>query len=239
MANYNRRIDWNRIERLYRAGMLTVVEIAKECSVPESNIRYHAKKMGWKRDLTDEVRRTTRTKLVENLAKVFDGGEAVTDKLKQISDDEIIEQAAKTQVQVVREHQKTLGQGHNLTMRMLCELDATTSYRGEIEELIKSTVAPLRQKALLNAVSLSQRATVMRDLATAARLWVTLERQAFNIVDDREKDSKEQQKLNEMTAEQLRSEILDDAKKLGLELSSDDLKGNGVAPKHTSNGKMH
>ena len=72
MANYNRRIDWNRIERLYRAGMLTVVEIAKECSVPESNIRYHAKKMGWKRDLTDEVRRTTRTKLVENLASCKD-----------------------------------------------------------------------------------------------------------------------------------------------------------------------
>ena len=78
----NKRTDWNRIERLYRAGLLAVTEIARECHVLESNIRYHAKKHGWKRDLTDDMRSRTRTKMVENLAKVFDSGEAL-DKLKQ------------------------------------------------------------------------------------------------------------------------------------------------------------
>jgi hypothetical protein len=236
MANVNKRIDWHRIERLYRVGLVSVNEIARECNVAESVIRYHAKKKGWKRDLTDEVRRTTRTKLVESLAKTNSLGEEI-DRLNTATDEELIEQASKTQVQVVREHQKTLGSGHSLTMRMLNELDATTMHRGELEEMIKSSIAPQRQRALLNAVSLGQRATVMRDLATAARLWVTLERQAFNIADDRDKDNKDQRKLDEMTAEELRQEIINDANKMGLKL---DNLATGIAPKTTNgSGKPH
>ncbi len=185
--------------------------------------------------MTDAMRSRTRTKMVENLAKVFDSGESALDKLQHVTDEELIEQASRTQVQVVREHQKTLGSGHSLTMRMLNELDATTTHRGELEDMIKSTIAPRRQGALLNAISLGQRATVMRDLATAARLWVTLERQAFSIADDRDKDNKEQRKLDEMTSEQLRQEIITDAQKLGLPLE-----GLGVAPKTTNgSGKVH
>lgn len=233
----SKRVDWNRIERLFRAGLLSIAEIGRECNVPEANIRYYSKKLGWKRDLTDEMRSRTRTKLVENLAKASSGIEVLND-LKKATDEEIIEQAAKTQVEVVRQHQKTLGSGHSLTMRMLHELDATTTHRGELEDMIKSTIAPRRQGAILNAVSLGQRATVMRDLATAARMWIVLERQAFNIAEDREKDVKDR-KLDEMTAEQLRTEILQDAKKLGLELSSDDF-GKGVVNKTTNgSGKVH
>lgn len=245
---HNMRTDWNRIERLYRAGILSVLEIARECNVPEANIRYHAKKNNWKRDLTDQVRAATRTKMVENLANARamrvdpdnkDISEALVKQFTGATDEQIIEQAARTQVEVVRQHQATLGSGHSLTMRMLNELDATTSHRGELEDMIKSTIAPRRQGAVMNAISLASRATVMRDLATAARLWITLERQAFNIADDREKDGKEQRKLDEMTAEQLRKEIQEDAKKLGLDLTSEF--GNGVAPKVTTNGsgKVH
>jgi len=245
MGNSN-RIDWAKIERQYRAGMLTIAEIARENgNIPESNIRYHAKTKGWKRDLTDEMRSRTRTKMVENLAKIYPGGEKeIAGKIKVIEDEEIIEQASRTQVNVVREHQKTVGQGHSLTMRMLDELDATTTHRGQLEDMIKSDVAPIRQRAMINAVSLNSRAVVMRDLANAARVWVQLERQAFNIADDRTVD-KDQRKLEEMTAEQLRKEILEDANKMGLDLSE---LGKGVAPRtervnpHSNgsgNGKIH
>lgn len=238
MGRRNFKTDWNRIERQYRAGLLAVTEIAREHNVPEANIRYHVKKNGWKRDLTDEMRSRTRTKMVENLAKVFNPEEA-TDLLKKATDEELIEQASRTQVHVVREHQKTLGHGHNLTLRMLDELDATTAFKGELQELITSTIAPKRQEALRRAVTLGARATIMRDLATAARQWVTLERQAFNIADDREKDNKEQRKLDEMTSEQLRTEIIQDADKMGLKLSDKDF-GNGIAPsKATGASKVH
>jgi hypothetical protein len=233
--NSNPRINWERAKRLYRAGLLSNYEIARECKTTEANIRYRAKKEGWKKDLTDEVRQTARTKMIENLASVQDAGNII-DGINQVEDSNIIEQAARTQVEVVRQHQKTLGNGHSLTMRMLNELDVTTTHRGELEDMIKSTIAPRRQGAALAAISLPQRATVMRDLATAARLWVTLERQAFSIADDREKDNKDRQKLDEMTAEQLRAEIKEDAKKIGLDLTE----LGGVANKATNgSGKVH
>ena len=227
--------DWARIERQYRAGLLSILEIAREHRIPESNIRYHAQKNGWKRDLTDEMRARARTKLVENLAHTYGDIPSALGEAKAVSDDEIIEQAARTQVNVVREHQHTLGAGHRLTMRMLGELEATTTTREELEDIIRKTVAPKRQQAMLNMLSLGNRAAVMRDLATAARLWVTLERQAFGIADDRPKDNIEQRKLDEMTSDQLREEIRDEAKKLGLSLSNE-FTSEGVAPKMNGKG---
>ena len=81
MSNHNRRVDWARVERLFRAGVLSVCEIARECACHEANIRYHAKKNGWERDLTDQVRKSTRTKLVQNLAKGIDNGKTIVSSL--------------------------------------------------------------------------------------------------------------------------------------------------------------
>lgn len=236
MANVNRRIDWNRIERLYRAGLLSIFEISRQCGTVEGNIRAHAKKHGWKRDLTEGMRSATRTKMIEELAKVSESPEQV-DRLVKSTDEEIIELAARTQVEVVRQHQTTLGSGHSLVMRMLSELEAATTRRGELEELIKSTISPIRQQAALAAISLASRATTLRNLATSAREWITLERQAFNIAEDRG-DNKEQRKLDEMTAEELRTEIINDAKKMGLDLNPDEIgsKAVGIVANKTTNG---
>lgn len=233
MANVKKWIDWAKIERLYRAGLLSVHEIGRECGTAEGNIRHKAKKEGWKRDLTDAMRNATRTKMVEQLANVSD---EQADRIKKSSDEELIELAAKTQVEVVRQHQTTLGAGHSLVMRMLSELEAATTQKGELEQLIKSTISPHRQAAALASVSLSARATTLRNLASSAREWITMERQAFNIAEDRG-DNKDQRKLDDMTAEQLRQEIIDDAKKMGIDLSPEELgsKAVGVVAK-SANG---
>lgn len=230
MANY-KKFDWKKIERLYRAGLLSISEIAREAGTVPSNIRHRAKKEGWKRDLTQEVRNSARTMFVENLAKKA-MGLGLGDDLKSMADEQIVQEAARTQVEVVRQHQKTLHQGHSLVMRMLEELDVSTSHHGDLTKLIAETVAPLRQEALRRAISLGSRATVMRDLATAARTWVTLERQAFNIVEEKG-GSQEGREIDKMSAEELRAEILKDAKKIGLDLTEEDI------DKQVSNGKMH
>jgi hypothetical protein len=217
MGSYNKRVDWVRIEKLYRAGMLSIREIGRECGTTAPNIAYHAKKNGWTRDLTQEVRKRTRSKLLENMAQIHDATDTIN-HIKQVSDDEIIEQASRTQVQVIREHQRTLGSGHGLVMRMLHELDATTTLRGEMEAMIRSEIQGRRQGAMMSAISLAGRATVLRDLAIAAKTWVSLERQAFNIQDDRGETSKEEIELSKKTADELKQEIIKDANKLGIDL---------------------
>ena len=220
-------INWDKVERLFRAGVLSTVEIARQVGVDEAVIRMYAKRHGWKKDLTQEVRQLTRVKLVENLSQVFNNGEPPPADQK---DEDIVEEAARTQVQVVRSHQYNSQYGHALTMRMLDELDMTTAYKGELQELISSTIAPKRQEAFRRAMSLQARAGIMKDLAAAARVWVTMERQAFNIVDDR--DEKKDANIEQMSTDELRQEILKDAKQIGLDLTEEDLRAQGVLSKH-------
>lgn len=218
----SKNIDWKKGERLYRQGLLSNHEIALQIGAKsEATIRTRAKQEGWQRDLTDQMRQKARVKMVENLASYGSPDKAI----EGMHDEQITEEAARTQVHVVREHQKTLKSGHELTLRMLNELDATTAYAGELQQLITSTVAPARQEALRRAVTLGARATVMRDLAQAARIWVTMERQAFNIVD--ESKNPEVKDLDNKSAEELRAEIMDDAKKMGLNLNELDVDSRG------------
>lgn len=219
MANINKKINWTNVEKQYKAGLMSISEIAREAGTVPGNIRYHAQKKGWERNLTQAVREKTRIKLIESLAENFGGGQNAVDELNRLTDDAIVEQAARTQIQVLREHQKSIGHGHKLVMRMLDELDATTAYAGELQNLITSTISPQRQEAVRRAVSLGSRSTILRDLSTAARQWVHLERQAFNIPDERDKGIKEVDDVNK-TAEQLRKEIEEEAKELGLSLIS-------------------
>lgn len=223
---YNRNIDWVKIERLYRAGLMSICAIARQFDTAEATIRAKALKEGWKRDLTSEVKQLTRTKMVENLAQVFQ-----TEDIKEMADEQLIEEAARTQVEVVRQHQSTLKRGHSLTMRMLDELDATTAYKGELQELISSTIAPQRQEGLRRAVSLAGRATILRELANAARQWVILERQAFGISDERAEKEKNVE-IEKLSTDELRAEIIKDAKRMNIDLSEEDLdRASGIAPK--------
>jgi len=212
-------VNWQIVERKYRQGVLSLREISEEWGISESTIRYRARINGWKRDLTQETRQAFRTKSIENLAKLYDNVSEVSDTIKKITDEEMINEAARTQIEVIRQHQKTLGQGHQLTMRLLGELDVITTHIGELEAWINSQEAPRRRHAAKKAIGLFSRAVILRDLAASARLWINMERQAFNIVDDREKPE-DQKKLDAMKAEELREEILKDAKKLGLDLTT-------------------
>jgi hypothetical protein len=94
---------------------------------------------------------------------------------------------ALTQVAVVSYHKAAINYGRSLTMRLLSELDAVTSHLGELErEIVAGTEPASRRSAMLKAVSLPIRAAVMVDLATACRILVGLERQAFGIVEEKE-----------------------------------------------------
>lgn len=229
----SKKSDYKKAERLYRQGLLSNIEIAFECGFKsEGSIRALAKKFGWKHDLTQEVRHQARVKMVENLASyALEGASQGQDSSH---DENLIEQAARTQVQVVRDHQTAIKQGHQLTVRMLHELDDVTAFKGELQALITSTVAPQRQEALRRAVTLQARVQTMRDLATAASTWVKLERQAFSIVDETRNPQADRVDDNK-TADELRAEILKEAKQLGLDVDLG--KDEGVA--HSANGKMH
>lgn len=174
-------LDWEAIEREYRAGQLSVVEIGRQHGCTHGAINKRAKRDGWTRDLSARVRNRAKAKLVSPEVSAANAEQAVED-------------AAARVVQVVREHRRDIGAGRSLVGRMMSELDATTSQQDALEVEILAVTgedsSDRRRAAMMKAISLPSRAVVIRDLSTAMKNLVTLERQAFSMDADPGEDAK-------------------------------------------------
>lgn len=173
-------IDWERVEAQYRAGVLSVREIARQASCSDPLIRKHAKQHGWQRDLSARVRQAARTQAARELGTGDIAGDITA------PDHEIVQTAAACQVAVVREHRDVLRVARDLGRRLLHELAASTSHIGEIEDLIETEPGSeladqKRRDGMLRAVSLGSRTGQYADLAAAIAKWIPLDRTAFAI----------------------------------------------------------
>lgn len=191
--------DWELAERQYRAGQLSLRLIAAQCGLTEGAIRKKAKKEGWKRDLTAKVQEAVRTALVRN-----DGTQAPARVPDPRTEREIIEQAAASAVQVVREHRTMLVRAGTLSKRLFEQLDTATANREEIEEAICDEMDPLidaatgvskqalmsKKARMLQAVSLPGHAATFRDLSNAVKNFVMVERTSWGL-DDADKKAPE------------------------------------------------
>jgi anti-sigma-K factor RskA len=65
-----RAIDWERIEAEYRAGQLSIQEIARQHQVTDRAIRLRAASDGWERALAERMRQKVRECLVREDAGV-------------------------------------------------------------------------------------------------------------------------------------------------------------------------
>lgn len=177
--------DWETIEKEYRAGVLSIREIAKTHGCSEGAIRKKAKQYSWDRDLTEKVKQKVRTELVRTEVRTPD---PATEK-------EIVEQAAATQVEVVRSHRVKIKKGVRVVETLLDQLSDAADKRDEIEgdiyEDTKEESTVNRRNAMLKAVSLPSHASTAVSLSNALKNLVSLERQAFNIQDDTEEGGSE------------------------------------------------
>lgn len=221
-------VNWTKIEKLYRAGILPVTKIAAQSNVSDVAIHKRAKKYGWIRDLAAGVRARTAQKLTQIMAG---SARNSSSPAREADDEETIEQAALTQIAVIREHSSSIHHGRELTNRLMRELDVTTTKNDELLDMIEQVDDEQQRFALQRAVSLPARATVMRDLAQAAKVWIGLERQAFRISDDRTKEMPSI--VENMTEEELRASILEDLRILDIEVPKAlaPPKAQGVMPK--------
>ena len=190
MSSTRTQIDWEAIERAYRPGVLSLREIAKQHGISEGAIRKRARAKAWARDLTDNVRNQVRTDLVRGTQVRTESEDP------DAADRRIVEEAAATIVQIVREHRTDIRRQRQLAQRLSEQLEEAALYRQEIEDAIIAGTAEaddpeatrgarqaawIKRGQMLRAVALPTHAGVLRDLATALKTLVGLERQAFNI----------------------------------------------------------
>lgn len=168
-------VDWEAIEREYRAGILSLREIARLYEVSDTAIRKTAKAKLWERDLTAKVQEKVRNELVR--------AEVRSDNVQ--TDREIVEQAAATVVQVVRSHRKGIAQGRDIVELLMTQLTDVAGRRSEFEEAIELECEDddngKRRTKLMKAISIPAHAGTVRDLSTALKNLIVLERQAFSV----------------------------------------------------------
>ncbi|WP_244936533.1 hypothetical protein [Methylobacterium currus] len=119
------KTDWEAIEAAYRAGQLSIREIAKQHDVSDTAIRKRAKAEGWTRALADKVRDAIREKLVRS-----DGSQAGSQPHRTRTDAQIIEASAQIGFDVVTSHRRDLQQLHGLK-RVLADRLATHLQGGQ------------------------------------------------------------------------------------------------------------
>lgn len=172
--------DWEAIERDYRAGLLSIREVAKAHGVSDKAVRNKAKERGWERDLSEKINEKVRTELVRSQSAPADPK----------TEREIIETAAATVVQVVRSHRVRIGKQTQLvdvlTEQLMEAAGKREDIEGAIEDETKDDQGGQRRAMMLKAVSLQSHSTIAVNLSNALKTLVGLERQAFNIKDESE-----------------------------------------------------
>jgi hypothetical protein len=177
--------NWEAIERAYRAGALSIRTIAERNGISDTAIRKKAKAAGWARDLSEQVRKEVRNKLVR--------GEVRDDQCANPERDaEIIEEAAEEGATVVRSHRRDIRKATNLANLLMDDLLMTIQKREEIEDAIVDETAEdsnsIRRGSMLAAVGLPSNAKTLFQLSSAMKNLQVLERQAFGL-DDKDQSS--------------------------------------------------
>lgn len=142
MRKKTKAIDWKAIERDYRAGVMSVREIAKWYGLSDTAIHKKAKAEGWER--VQQPPHIERPRAIS--------GEVIPPAASTAKPEELPDRAK------------------GMAARLLDELDTTTAHIGEFQFLIETEESdPRRRQALLKALSTAERAKTLKDIVVTMK----------------------------------------------------------------------
>ncbi|WBA57875.1 hypothetical protein O7C57_04625 [Providencia sp. 21OH12SH02B-Prov] len=197
-----KRPDWEAIESAYRAGVMSLREIASQHGITHGAINKKAKKEGWERNLKEKINQKA-----EALVSKREVSTKVSTE-KAISERILIEANAEVIANVRMEHRGDIRRARELTNNLFDELSAECAdvpALSKLGELMFSPDDNGRDKLneIYNSIiSLPERVKSAKALSETLKNLVGLERQAYGL-DDVQPNK---------TASQL-SELMDDLSK--------------------------
>jgi hypothetical protein len=178
-----KKVDWEAVESEYRVGQLSMRALATKHNCTAAAISKKAKEKSWVKDATQEVRERTRAALIAQTGKEDDSVNGVNTVNTPTREDVAV--AVQTNLAVIKRHRKDIGQGQEIVSLLMGQLIDTAVNRESIENDIeietKDDDNGQRRYRMNKAISLPSNAAVLRDLSTAMKNLVALERQAFNL----------------------------------------------------------
>lgn len=154
-------VDWEAIEREYRAGQLSLREIGRTYGVTDTAIRKKAKAEGWERALAEKVREAVRERLVRT-----DGSQSGSQQSRARTDRDTVEAAALRGLEVVTSHRRDLEQLHGLKRILATRLSTVLQGGPPDGPCLGKTESP---------------GDLLEKLSRVTSRLIPLERQAFNL----------------------------------------------------------
>lgn len=198
------KVDWEAVERDYRAGILSLREIGSRHGCTEGAIRKRAKKEGWTRDLEAKIQQKA-----EDLVRK----QAVRDEVRSsqsANEKEIVEANAQAILTVRMSHRSDIAASRDLSRQLLEELKFQTNNMPlllQLGDLLRcenengqDKLNDLYQKL----ISLTGRSKTMKDLVDSLKTLIGLEREAYNIGAEPDKPKE----LETMSDDELMAEII-------------------------------
>lgn len=176
--------DWERVEQLFRAGLLSVREIAATCGVSHTAINKRARNAGWERDLKAKIQ----AKADALVSKAEVSSKVSTEALA--TERGIVEANAQVIADIRITHRTDIGRSRRLAIKLLDELESVTDNRQlfeELGELMRSEDdkgQDRRNDLYMKVIELPTRTKTMKDLGETLKNLVALERQAYSINDE-------------------------------------------------------
>lgn len=188
--------DWERIEADYRAGLLSVREIASANGVSHVAISKRAKRDGWERDLGAKIK----AKADALVTKAEVTKEVTSEQL--VTERRIVEANAQVIAEVRVTHRRDIARARSLAMKLLDELEVQTDNIGLLEQLETALTGEDGPDGLLRVLqrvtSTSGRIDSAKKLAEAMKVLISMEREAYGIADAAKGDSPGEVKTPEL-----------------------------------------
>ncbi|QBM22328.1 hypothetical protein E1B03_07700 [Citrobacter arsenatis] len=176
--------DWEAIESAYRAGVLSLREIASQHGISDTAIRKRAKKEEWTRDLAAKVKAKA-----DDLVRKREVRAKVRSE-NQISERELVEATAEAIANVRMEHRGDIKRARELANLLFSELSAECADVESLHKLGELMLSPDdKGQDKLNdlyhkIISMPQRVKSMKDLSDTLKTLIGLEREAYSIKED-------------------------------------------------------
>lgn len=176
--------DWEAIESAYRAGVLSLREIASQHGISDTAIRKRAKKEEWTRDLAAKVKAKA-----DELVRKREVRARVRSE-NQISERELVEATAEAIANVRMEHRGDIKRARELANLLFSELSAECTDVEALHKLGELMLNPDdKGQDKLNdlyhkIISMPQRVKSMKDLSDTLKTLIGLEREAYSIKED-------------------------------------------------------
>ncbi|HBT3052893.1 TPA: hypothetical protein MBE97_000851 [Klebsiella aerogenes] len=173
--------DWEAIETAYRAGVMSLREIASQHGISEGAIRKRAKRDDWSRDLNAKIQQKA-----DDLVRKQEVRKQVRNE-STLTERVLIEATAEVIATVRMEHRGDIRRARELTNTLFDELGAQCADVSALEQLGDIMFDPDdKGRDRLNeiyqkVISLPSRIKSMKDLSDSLKTLISLEREAYSI----------------------------------------------------------